>query len=117
MQFLLNFTEFACGAPLPFGNLLKRLKQLLVLLQKVIGLPFKALFTRNSRIACKADQFSNIPLGERNLEYNKIDVSLKFCLPSAIFILMKVYPAIPLSGRSNLVRRYLKQEQILTFLQ
>jgi hypothetical protein len=41
MQFLLNFTEFACGAPLPFGNLLKGLKQLLVLLQKVIGLPFK----------------------------------------------------------------------------
>ncbi len=33
MQFLLNFTEFACGAPLPFGNLLKG--------QKVIGLPFK----------------------------------------------------------------------------
>jgi hypothetical protein len=41
MQFLLNFTEFACGAPLPFGNLLKGLKQLLVLLQKVIGLPSK----------------------------------------------------------------------------
>jgi hypothetical protein len=41
MQFLLNFTEFACGALLPFGNLLKGLKQLLVLLQKVIGLPFK----------------------------------------------------------------------------
>jgi hypothetical protein len=41
MQFLLNFTEFACGGPLPFGNLLKGLKQLLVLLQKVIGLPFK----------------------------------------------------------------------------
>ncbi len=41
MQFLLNFTEFACGAPLPSSNLLKVLKQLLVLLQKVIGLPFK----------------------------------------------------------------------------
>jgi hypothetical protein len=41
MQFLLNFTEFACGAPLPFGNLLKGLKQLLVLLQKVIGFLFK----------------------------------------------------------------------------
>jgi hypothetical protein len=41
MQFLLNFTEIACGAPLPFGNLLKGLKQLLVLLQKVIGLLFK----------------------------------------------------------------------------
>jgi hypothetical protein len=41
MQFLLNFTEFACGAPFPFGSLLKGLKQLLVLLQKVIGLLFK----------------------------------------------------------------------------
>jgi hypothetical protein len=41
MQFFLNFTEFACGALLPFGNLLKGLKQLLVLLQKVIGIPFK----------------------------------------------------------------------------
>jgi hypothetical protein len=41
MQFLPYFTEFACGAPLPFGNLLKGLKQLLVLLQKVIGLLFK----------------------------------------------------------------------------
>ncbi len=43
MQFLPNFTEFACGAPLPLGNLRKSLKQLLVLLQKVIGLPFKGL--------------------------------------------------------------------------
>jgi hypothetical protein len=41
MQFLPNFTEFACGAPLPFGNMLKGLKKLLMLLQKVIGLPFK----------------------------------------------------------------------------
>jgi hypothetical protein len=41
MQFLLNFTEFVFGAPFPFGNLLKGLKQLLMLLQKVTGLPFK----------------------------------------------------------------------------
>jgi hypothetical protein len=41
MQFLLNLTEFVCGAPLPFGNLLQGIKKLLVLLQKVIGLPFK----------------------------------------------------------------------------
>jgi hypothetical protein len=40
MQFLPNFIVFACGAPLPFGNLLKGLKLLLVLLQKVIGHPF-----------------------------------------------------------------------------
>jgi hypothetical protein len=31
---------FACGAPLPFGNFLKGLKKLFVLLQKVIGHPF-----------------------------------------------------------------------------
>jgi hypothetical protein len=57
MEILLNFTEFACGGPLPFGNLLKGLKQLLVLLQQVIGLLFK-------HFACKAYHFSNIPLGE-----------------------------------------------------
>ncbi len=33
-------TEFACGAPLPFAKLLKGLRQLVVLLQKVIGYPF-----------------------------------------------------------------------------
>ncbi len=68
IQFLLNFIEFACDAPLPFGNLPKRLKQLLVQLQKVVGLPFKNFASGNSRIACKADHFSNIPLGELNLE-------------------------------------------------
>ena len=41
MQYLPNLIVFACGAPLPFGNLLKGLKHLLVLLQKAIGLPFK----------------------------------------------------------------------------
>jgi hypothetical protein len=34
-------TEFACGASLPFTNLLKGLRQLVVLLQKVIGYPFE----------------------------------------------------------------------------
>ena len=68
MQILLNFTEFACGAPLPFGNLLKGLKQLLVLLQKVIGLPFKHFARGLREIACKTDHFSNIPLRELNLE-------------------------------------------------
>jgi hypothetical protein len=29
-----------------------------------------------------------------------MEASLKFCLPSAVFILMKVYPSIPLSGRT-----------------
>ncbi len=39
MQLFLNFTKFACGAPLPFVNL-PGLKKLVVLLQKVIGYPF-----------------------------------------------------------------------------
>jgi hypothetical protein len=53
--------------------------------------------TWNWRIACKADHFSNIPLGELSLEENKMEASLKFCLPSAVFIFMKVfvYPTIP----------------------
>jgi hypothetical protein len=88
------------------------LKQLLVLLQKVIGLPFLSALHAESRIACKADHFSNLSHGELNLEYNKMDASLKFCLPSAVFMLMKVYPTIPLSGRSNLVRRYLYSEGV-----
>ena len=71
MQFLPNFTVFACGAPLPFGNLLKGLKQLLALLQKVIGHPFDHFAFRNLRIACNADHFSNIPLGELNSERKK----------------------------------------------
>jgi hypothetical protein len=33
-------TEFACGAPLPFAKLLKGLRYLVELLQKVIGYPF-----------------------------------------------------------------------------
>jgi hypothetical protein len=37
MQFLPNLIAFACGAPLPFGNLLKGL---LAQLHKVIGHPF-----------------------------------------------------------------------------
>ncbi len=35
-----------------------------------------------------------------------MEASLKFCLPFAVFILMKVCPTILLSGGSNLVRRY-----------
>jgi hypothetical protein len=62
---------------------------------------------RNPLIACNADHVRNIPLGELNSEKNKKEVSLKFCLPSAVSIPMKAYPTIPLSGQSNLVRRYL----------
>ncbi len=43
MQLFLNFTKFACGAPLPFVNL-PGLEKLVVLLQKVIGYPFSKAF-------------------------------------------------------------------------
>jgi hypothetical protein len=36
MKFLPNFTEFACGAPLPLGHFLKGLKYLLVWFQNVM---------------------------------------------------------------------------------
>jgi hypothetical protein len=42
--------------------------------------PFWSLCIRNLRIACKADHFSNIPLGELNSEKNKMEASLKICL-------------------------------------
>jgi hypothetical protein len=59
------------------------------------------------RIACKADHGSNIPLGELNLEKNRMEANFKFCLLSAVSIPIKAYPTIPLSDQSNLVRRYL----------
>ncbi len=36
------------------------------------------------RIACKADNVCNIPLGEYNLNFKKCRKVLKFCLPSAV---------------------------------
>jgi hypothetical protein len=62
---------------------------------------------RNPRIACNADNVGNIPLGDLNLHVKKWRQVLKFCLPSAVIIPMRAYSTIPLSGRSNLVRRYL----------
>jgi hypothetical protein len=72
--------------------------------------PFGSLCMRNLRIACNADHVSNTVYRWENLiqKKNKIEASLKFCLPSAVSILTKAYPIIPLSGKSNLVRRYLK---------
>ncbi len=43
-------TEFACGAPLPFAKLLKGLRQLVVLLQKVIGYPFDPFASGNREL-------------------------------------------------------------------
>jgi hypothetical protein len=53
MQFLPNFTEFACGAPLPFGNLLRGLKYFLVLLQKLISNLFRHFACRIHELHAK----------------------------------------------------------------
>jgi hypothetical protein len=44
-----------------------------------------------------------------------MEASLTFRLPSPVFILMKVYPTIPLSGRSNLGQRYLQEYNFVNF--
>ncbi len=62
---------------------------------------------RNPRIACNADNVGNILQVEFNLNFKKWRQVLKFCLPSAVIIPMRACSTIPLSCRSNLVRRYL----------
>jgi hypothetical protein len=64
---------------------------------------------RNLQIACNADNVGNIPLGELNKKIKKSRQVLKLCLPSAVLKPMRAYPTIPLSSRSNLVRRYLEK--------
>jgi hypothetical protein len=72
MQFLPNFTEYACG------------------IRELHAKPIISAIYR-----------------WENLIYKKKGDEKKFGLLSAVFISMKVYPTTPLSGRSNLVRRYL----------
>jgi hypothetical protein len=50
--------------------------------------PFRAYSMRNPRIACKADNVCNIPLGELNLNLKKWWQVFKFCLPLAVFIVI-----------------------------
>ncbi len=72
-------------------------------------IPFREDCMRNLRIACNPDNVSNIPLRGLNLKIKKYKQVLKLCLPPAVFIPMRAYRTIPLSGRSNLVRRYLNE--------
>ncbi len=74
-------------------------------------IPFRANCRRNLPIACNADNVGNIPLGAFNLKFKKWRQLLKFCLTSAFFVPIRACSTIPLSGRSNLVRRYLKTQQ------
>ncbi len=74
MQFLHNFTEFACCALLPIDNLL-----FLVLLQKVIGHPF-------DHFACVIRELHAKPIMSaifrwKNFKIKKMEVNLKFYLP------------------------------------
>jgi len=90
MRCSITLWQFAKGAQITFSAVAKGNRS-----------PFWSLCMRNPLIACNADHVSNIPLGELNSEKNKMEVSLKFCLPSAVSIPMKAYPTIPLSGQSN----------------
>jgi hypothetical protein len=49
--------------------------------------------------------------GRNKIKIRKWLRDQKFLLPSTILILTQAYPAIPLSGRSTLVRRYLQDNQ------
>jgi hypothetical protein len=70
MQLHPYFTDFACGAPLPFGDLMAGIKLLLVLLQKVIVYPLEQFaFMRCLLIACNADQ--NLQYRWENLDLYK----------------------------------------------
>jgi hypothetical protein len=57
-------------------------------------MPFRANCRRNLRIACNADNFGNIPLGELNLKFKKWRQLLKFCLPSAVFITIRACSSV-----------------------
>jgi hypothetical protein len=76
--------------------LLKGLKKLLALLQKVIGHPFDHF----AGGICELHATPIILAIYRweNLIQKKKEASLKFCLPSAVFILTRAYPTIPLSA-------------------
>jgi hypothetical protein len=50
-----------------------------------------------------------VPLGELKIKNKKWRQHLKNLLPSAMLVLTKTYPAIPLTAQSNLVRRNLSE--------
>ncbi len=45
--------------------------------------------------------------GRTKTNFTKWKLGLKFCVPSAVLILIKAIPTLPLLDRSNLVRQYL----------
>jgi hypothetical protein len=81
MQCSITLWQFAKGAQTTFGAVAKSNRSLFF---KHFAPGIRELHAKPIILA----------LGELNLEYNKMAASLKFCLPSAVFILLKVYPTI-----------------------
>ncbi len=52
----------------------------------------------------------------RQFKFKKQSRHLKLCVSSAIHVLINAQPPLPLSGRSNLVRRYLYMAKSVKFL-
>jgi hypothetical protein len=82
------------------------------------SIPAAILYSQKSSTDCKVAggirelhaapiMFCNAA-GRAKINIKKDRLGLKFCVPAAVLLLIKAYyPTIPLSGRSNLVRRYL----------
>jgi hypothetical protein len=48
-------------------------------------IPFRANCRRNLRIACNADNVGNIPLGELNLKFKKMEATFKILFTLGVF--------------------------------
>ena len=97
--------SIACGSRIPSCSLQKGRWFFLELLRKVIKYPLEQIASGICELHAKPIMFA--PLEELKIETKKRRQVLKLCLPYAVLIPMRAYPTVPLSGRSNLVRRYL----------
>jgi hypothetical protein len=81
------------------------------------SIPAAILYSQKSSTDCKVAggirelhaapiMFCNAAGGTK-INITKWRLGLKFGVPSAVLILIKAYPTLPLSDQSNLVRRYL----------
>ncbi len=90
--------SIACGSWFPSCSLQKGRWLPLELLQKVPNqIPLRADCMRNLRIACNADNVSDIPLRKLNLKIRKCRQALKLC-----FIIRSFYTHESLSNHTNL---------------
>jgi hypothetical protein len=95
----------------PFTNLLKGLRQLVVLLQKVIGYPYE-LFVYGIRELHATPSMSATYRWENFILNQQKDgqITKSFYHPRSIYCMVHIKPYATrlLLGRSNLVRRYLQ---------